>query len=139
MESGLSCPTTIETYTFQSVDGARRPNILGVCKYTDADGRIGEIRLRRYVSGIGETPLAIRNDEALMGGAPTGGPPGAKMMGTFRVGPGPRINRQATRQEVQTVVRRGLLVDCVEIQTDAQAAQNTTGMFTSVCSGLREG
>jgi hypothetical protein len=142
MESGLSCPTMIESYTFQELDGPRRPNILGVCKYTDADGRVGEIRLRRYVAGVGETSLAIRNDDVLMGAAPSGAPPGAKMTSTFRMGPGPRINRRPTRQQVQTVLRRGLLVDCVEIQTEAQAeqnSQNSIGVFTNVCTDLREG
>src|SRR6478672_17082 len=61
-----------------------------------------------------KSPLAIRNDRALMGlGGGPSVPPSGKLVAADRVGPGPEINGAKTSQAVITSVHGGLLVDCV--------------------------
>jgi hypothetical protein len=135
VESGVRCPKTVGTYTFVRLDGPSDPNILGVCNYTGGEVRVGEIRVRKFIDGVGETPLAIQNDRGLMGAAPlANAPPGAKPVMVYRVGPGPTVNGNATSQVVLTFVNGGLLVDCISL-TKRDGSENMYGMtnFSTPC------
>jgi hypothetical protein len=122
-QSGVSCPKAIGSYNFVRLDGPTGPNRIGTCIYSAGEVRIGEIRIRKFVDGVGETPLAISNDRALTGGG--GGPnvpPGGKLAAAYRVGPGPEVNGIQTQQMVITSVQGGLLVDCIA-QTKPEKAE----------------
>jgi hypothetical protein len=135
-QSGVVCAKTVGTYNFVRLDGPSEPNILGVCVYSGGDLRIGEIRVRKFIDGVGETPLAIQNDRSLMGLVPmTGAPPGAKPLGAQRIGPGPMIDGNETRQSVVTTVRGGLLMDCISLtRTDLGEMQDAFKNFETACS-----
>jgi hypothetical protein len=124
-DSGIVCSAKVNAYTLQRVDGPADPNILGTCVYSGGDKRIGLIRIRKFVDGVGETPLAIQNDRGLMGLVPmSGGPPGAKPVEAFRSGPGPIVDGTQLGQFVITSVHKGLLSDCISQTTPDQAERD---------------
>src|SRR4051812_33747581 len=84
-ERGFVCKAAINAYTLQRVDGPADPNILGTCVYSGGVDRIGLIRVRKFIDGVGDTPLAVQNDRRLMGLAPANGvPAGAKLVEAYR-------------------------------------------------------
>jgi hypothetical protein len=134
-QSGVICAKTVGSYNFVRLDGASDPNILGVCVYSGGDVRVGEIRIRKFADGVGETPLAIQNDRVLMGKAPTGAPAGAVIKFAERMGPGPEIDGQQTSQAVITSLRGGLLVDCISLtKRDKDEAMAALKNFGHVCA-----
>ena len=138
-ESGVTCPPRIGVYTLGQVDGPANPNFLGTCHYSDAEDRRGLIHVRRYMRGVGDTPVAIGNDQMLMEGTQNkDAPQGAKTAGTYRGGPGPNIGGEPTRILVQTTVKNGLLVDCVEWQKNSTPSLVRIGVapFSQHCSEL---
>lgn len=137
-ESGVVCAVTTGTFQFVRLDGAADPNILGTCVYSGGDVRVGEIRVRKFIDGVGETPLAIQNDRGLMGLIPIlGVPPGAKPVGAARAGPGPEIDGNPTAQSVLTSVRGGLLVDCiVQVKQDKAEMDYGFANFQKACMVL---
>jgi hypothetical protein len=88
-QSGVVCAKAIGTYNFVRLDGPSDAGILGVCIYSGGDVRVGEIRVRKFIDGVGDTPLAVRNDRGLMGLVPLeGAPPGARIVGGHAHGAG---------------------------------------------------
>jgi hypothetical protein len=135
-QSGVICAKIVGTYNFVRFGEPSDPNILGTCVYSGGDVRVGEIRVRKFVDGMGETPLAIQNDRVLMGVAPmANAPPGAKVLSAHRVGPGPEINGEETTQVVLTSARSGLLVDCISL-TKRDKAEIEYGFknFDDICA-----
>lgn len=126
--SGVHCPPQIAGYSLKSIEGASDPNFDGICTYEKAQGEIGLLRVRHYVEGVGETPLAIRNDYGLM--HPDQSP--QKVVSAFRGGPGPVVDGVETTQFVLTSVSNGYLLDCI-------ARHKTKEMppidFPQACSG----
>ena len=116
VESGVVCPVDVKGYSLRQVEGPSDPGFLGICSYQNADGVAGLIRIRRYIEGVGETPLAIQNDYGLMHPDVQTGNGIGKMVDAFRGGPGPVVDGVQTRQMVTTTVVRGLLVDCIDRQ-----------------------
>lgn len=108
--SGALCPGEIAGLKRTGVTSMGPPD-LGICAYAGAQEREGLIRVRQYVPGAGETPLAAQNDKMLM--EPSSG---RKIVAGQRVGPGPDKNGAPTQQFVITVARKGLLIDCVSRQ-----------------------
>lgn len=134
-DSGVTCAKTIGTYALTRLDGAAPPGTLGVCVYSGGDVRVGEIRVRKFVDGQGDTPLAIQNDRGLMGLVPIQGlPPGARPLGAERMGPGPTIDGSSTVQSVLTSAHNGLLVDYIS-QTKQDKAEMQYGFenFLKAC------
>jgi hypothetical protein len=127
--SAMRCPSEIAGYAFQSFSGPVEPNFEGVCTYAKGDEN-GLLRVRRYVEGVGETPLAIRNDDGLMHPSQVNG---GKIVAAFRAGPGPVVNGTQTHQLVLTFATKGYLVDCIARHTTA--AQPPMD-FTSACMKL---
>jgi hypothetical protein len=128
--SGINCPAELKGYRFKSLDGASAPNFEGVCTYDNGDGETGLIRVRHYVEGAGETPLAIQNDYNLMHPQMSNG---GTMVATFRGGPGPVVDGVQTYQIVLTNVMKGFLVDCIARHADkAQPAMD----FPLACQHL---
>jgi hypothetical protein len=137
-ESGVVCAATTDTFQFVRLDGAAGPNVLGTCVYSGGDVRVGEIRVRKFVDGVGETPLAIQNDRGLMGVTPMEGlPPGARPVGAQRMGPGPEIDGNPTMQSVLTSVHGGLFVDCiVQVKRDKAEMDYGFANFEKACMAL---
>ena len=137
-QSGIYCPKAMGSYALARLDGPAEPNRIGTCVYSAGEIRIGEIRVRKFVDGVGETPLAISNDRALMGGG--GGPnvpPGGKLAAAYRVGPGPEINGTQTQQIVITSVHGGLLVDCIaQMKPDKAERDYSFDNFIKGCPHL---
>ena len=122
-KSGVVCPPAKGPYTFVRLDGPSDPGILGVCNYSGGPARIGKIRVRSFIDGVGETPLAIQNDRGLMGMIPVQGvPAGGRPVAAYRGGPGPVIDGVQTTQFVLTSVSNGLMVDCIT-QSGVDAAE----------------
>jgi hypothetical protein len=135
-QSGVICHPAKGPYTLVQVDGASDPGILGVCQYSAGPLRIGKIRVRTFIDGAGETPLAIQNDRTLMGVIPAQGvPPGGRLVEAFRAGPGPAIDGTPTAQVVITSVVNGAMVDCIS-QTAQDKAERDFGFsnFLQGCS-----
>ena len=107
--SAIRCPSQIAGYAFQSLSGPADPNFEGVCTYTKG-GETGLLRVRRYVEGVGETPLAIKNDNGLMHPDMTNG---GKIAAAYRGGPGPVVDGVQTLQFVLTFRAKDYLVDCI--------------------------
>jgi len=134
-QSGLICTKTVGSYNFVRLDGASDPNILGVCVYSGGDVRVGEIRIRKFVDGVGDTPLAIQSDRVLMGKAAGDAPPGYTAKFAERMGPGPEMDGQRTSQSVITFLRGGFLVDCISLtKIDKDEAMNALQNFGHVCA-----
>ena len=126
-KSGVVCPPAMGAYTFVRLDGPTDSGILGVCVYSGGPVRVGKIRVRTFIDGVGETPMAIQNDRGLMGLVPIQGmPAGGKPVGAFRGGPGPIIDGTETAQLVMTDVKNGLMVDCIS-QTGRDQAERDFG------------
>lgn len=131
-DSGVACVKAIGTYTLTRLDGAAPPGTLGVCVYSGGDVRVGEIRVRKFVDGQGDTPLAIQNDRGLMGLVPSQA--GTKPVATYRVGPGPQIDGAETVQVVMTFALKGLLIDCIsQTKRDSAEVQGGFGTFITPC------
>jgi hypothetical protein len=129
--SGIACPTDVAGYTFKSIAGPSDPNFDGVCTYDKGGSETGLIRVRHYVDGVGETPMAIQNDYRLMHPDIAGGP--GKIMGTVRGGPGPVVDGVQTYQLVLTTIHNGFLVDCISRHTDKSAPPSE---FALACNRL---
>lgn len=109
------------------------PPDLGVCTYTGDADRIGLIRVRQYVRGAGETPLAVQNDQVLI--EPKPGQP--DVVAGYRAGPGPETNGKPTRQFVLTFTRANkLLIDCIGRQL-ASDTTDTSPDFARACMKLQ--
>jgi hypothetical protein len=135
-DSRTLCHPALGSYTLTRLDGPSEPGILGVCVYTGGTLRIGLIRVRKFIDGVGETPLTIQNDRTLMGLIPAQGvPPGGKLVESFRGGPGPIIEGTQTAQYVITQHAGDLLVDCIS-QTGEDKAERDFGFanFLQGCS-----
>jgi len=133
-ESKIACPKTVGTYEFVRLDGPSAPNLLGVCIYSGGAVRVGEIRVRKFIDGVGETPLAIQNDRSLMGAGPSDAPAGSKLVSAMRLGPGPEIDGNATSQYVMTSVVGGLLKDCIsQTKRDKGEFDDANAKFTHAC------
>jgi hypothetical protein len=134
-QSGVICRAAVGPYSLVRLDGPSAPNILGVCVYSGGTARVGEVRVRTFIDGVGDTPLAIQNDRMLMGTVPaTGVPAGGKLLSSFRVGPGPQIDGVETAQVVITSLENGLLRDCIS-QTGRDKAERDFGFenFLKAC------
>lgn len=115
-QSGATCPLEIKGFKRVRIESKGAPD-LGVCTYAGDQDREGLVRVRQYVRGAGETPLAAQNDRMLM--EP---PPGSnKVVAGQRVGPGPDRNGAPTQQFVLTVARNGLLIDCLGRQLRSES------------------
>jgi len=106
--SGATCPLALSGFNRMTIESKGAPD-LGICTYAGDNGREGLIRVRQYVRGAGETPLAIQNDQMLME-PPSGG---RQIASAIRSGPGPEKNGSKTQQFVLTIARNGLLIDCI--------------------------
>jgi hypothetical protein len=114
-QSGVTCPSDIKGYAFKALAGPSAPNFEGICSYDNGQGETGLVRVRRYVEGVGETPLAIQNDYGLMHPTMSNG---GRVVGAFRGGPGPVVDGVQTYQIVMTTVAKGYLVDCIARHTE---------------------
>ncbi|HJW40420.1 MAG TPA: hypothetical protein VJ476_04225 [Rhizomicrobium sp.] len=132
--SGTNCLSTYGDLTFVRLDGPAAPGTLGVCVYAAGDTKAGQIRIRKFVDGAGDTPLAVQNDRSLMGLTPmAGAPAGSRMVAADRVGPGPAINGAPSRQTVITTLRNGLLVDCIVQDAHMNGMQNGLDPLLKAC------
>ncbi len=113
--SGALCPLEIASFKRVGIESKGPPD-LGICTYAGEQDLGGLIRVRQYVRGAGETPLAAQNDQMLI--EPPAGSP--KIVMGLRAGPGPDKNGAPTQQSVITVARKGLLIDCIgrQLQRD---------------------
>jgi hypothetical protein len=116
--SGAACPAELGGLERTALEAKGAPD-LGVCSYAGEQDREGQIRAREYVPGAGETPLAIQNDKTLM--EPPSGD--RKPMSAIRVGPGPDRNGAPTQQNVITLTRNGLLIDCIGRQPQSDTSK----------------
>jgi hypothetical protein len=130
--SAMHCPSEIAGFVFQALSVPADPNFEGVCTYTKGD-ESGLLRVRRYVEGAGETPLAIKNDYGLMHPAQANG---GQIVAAYRGGPGPVLDGVQTHQFVLTFATKGYLVDCIA----RHAAQSMPPMdFADACMKLAGG
>jgi hypothetical protein len=130
--SGITCAKQIGTFGLTSLEGHAAPNVLGTCIYSGGELRIGKLRVRRYVEGAGETPLAIRNDEVLM--HPERQPADQRAVFAERAGPGPGVAGTRTQQLVMTFVSHGFLVDCI-VQGKHDDFDYLQKGFLDICPG----
>ena len=126
-ESGVLCPKQFQCYMLEGLTGPSpdAPNILGVCRYSDGAGRVGDIRIRRYVEGWGgDNEAMISNDKTLMG---QDAPPMLMRHSVDRPSGGSRLT--------VTVVKNGLLVDCSVWQAEPTAPRRTFPLYCSALTG----
>jgi hypothetical protein len=107
--SGTQCPERVNGFDHLQFLGPTGPALLGSCTYVDDTGN-GDagIRVRRYVSGAGESQEAIDNDRALMEPNERQGAP------MFAVRMDPVTTRDGTMGGRLTITktRNGFLIDC---------------------------
>lgn len=110
-ESGVLCPFQFKRFELQDVRGPStdNPNILGVCRYEDGNGRTGAIRIRKYVEGWGSDFSLADNDKRLM----TGGADAPPMLMRASID-----HKTAASRLTVTTVRNGFLVDCSVAQIE---------------------
>lgn len=110
-ESGAICPAKLGDYGLKGLQAGADKNTLGICAYEDPKGPTGQIRVRRYVKGVGDTPMAISNDKGLM--EPSGE---HEMIAAFRVTPMEAPDGQMLMAHVITITVNKLLIDCIAIR-----------------------
>jgi len=108
-QSGVLCPNSFKSFAFKELSppSADNPNILGVCRYQDGEGRTGAIRVRKYVEGWGSDMSIADNDKALMA---ADAPPMLMRASVDR-------KTGASRLTV-TTMRNGYLIDCSVAQIE---------------------
>jgi hypothetical protein len=124
--SGVLCPVQFKSFGLDKVTGpsTENPNILGVCRYTDSNGRTGAIRIRKYVEGWGSDLSLAENDKKLMADG-TDAPPMLMRASVDR--------RTAASRLTVTTVRNGYLVDCSVAQIEHSRPK---GDFPLYCTTL---
>jgi hypothetical protein len=132
-QSGTTCPPELAGFKRVQIDSKGAPD-LGVCTYAGNPDLEGLIRVRQYVRGAGETPLAIQNDQTLME-PPPGSP---QIVSAIRSGPGPEGNGAATQQFVITKKRNGLLVDCIGRQPRSDTGKGASDFALACLKHLGE-
>lgn len=125
-ESDILCPFRFKTFELQTVEGVStdRPNIIGVCRYGDGNGRTGSIRIRKFVPGWGSDTTLAANDKTLMDGGPDA-PPMLMRASTDR-------HSGAARLTV-TTARHGYLIDCSVAQLGSNRPR---GDFPLYCTTI---
>ena len=123
-QSGVLCPTSFKSFDLEGLSPppADNSNILGVCRYRDGEGRMGAIRVRKYVEGWGSEMSIAANDKALMAAdAP------AMLMRAS-------VDRKtgASRLTV-TTAREGYLIDCSVAQIEPSRPR---GDFPLYCTTI---
>ena len=123
-ESGVLCPRSFGGFGFTRIEGpaSNTPNVLGTCFYSDGQGRVGTLRVRRYDSKNDQRALAA-NDKALM--ATDGTAPRILLHSGIDHNGGSRVTA--------TVARRGLLVDCSVWQAEHETPRSG---FPGYCTTL---
>ena len=138
VQSGVVCAKTLGAYNFVRLDAGASANELGTCIYSGGDVRVGKIRVRRFVDGVGETPLAIQNDRVLMGVEPMAmlRPAQRSSLRTVAVpGPTSTANRRASSCRPQCVAACWWTVSR---KPSATGPKQTTDTRTSSQSALLE-
>jgi len=125
-ESGILCPFQFKRFELQDLRGPStdNPNIIGVCRYLDGNGRTGSIRIRKYVEGWGSDESLAANDKKLM----TGGEDAPPMLMRASID-----HRTAASRLTVTTVRRGYLVDCSVAQIERSTPR---GDFPLYCTTI---
>ena len=125
-ETGILCPFQFKRFELQNVLGpsADRPNIVGVCRYEDGNGRTGSIRIRKYVEGWGSNESIAGNDKKLMAGGEDA-PPMLMRASIDR--------KTAASRLTVTTVRHGFLVDCSVAQIERSTPR---GDFPLYCTTI---
>lgn len=124
--SGVLCPVQFKSFGLDDVRGpsADNPNILGVCRYHDGNGRSGSIRVRKYVEGWGSDQSLAENDKKLMDGGPDAPP----MLMRASID-----KRTAASRLTVTTVRNGYLIDCSVAQIEHSTPR---GDFPLYCTTI---
>jgi hypothetical protein len=119
--SGAVCPLKLDKFSLSGLEKSTDANTLGICAYADNDDHTAEIRIRRYVKGVGETPTAIQNDQGLMELGRD-----HDMVTAFRVTPLPSTDDRELSADVITVALKGHLIDCLVIRLRTEDPQIST-------------
>lgn len=124
-QANVRCPMTFKSFNFQRFQptDADRPDVLGICYYTDGNGRIGSIRVRSYKGSNDKSALA-ENDKLLM--AKDGAPPILLHTGMDRNGGG---------RATATISRNGLLVDCSVWQPEHNVPKSDFLLYCTTLTG----
>lgn len=110
-ESGAICPAKLGVYALKGLQAGPDKNTLGICAYEHPKGPTGQIRVRRYVKGVGDTPMAITNDRGLM--EPSGE---HEMIAAVRMTPLPEQDGEMQLAHVITITVNKLLIDCIAVR-----------------------
>ncbi|HWA30261.1 MAG TPA: hypothetical protein VG867_04160 [Rhizomicrobium sp.] len=107
--SSVLCPISFQRFHLDDVFGPSKdnPNIVGLCRYTDGNGRVGSIRIRKYVEGWGSDMSIAENDKRLMSDDP---PPMLMRASVDR--------KTAASRLTVTIARNGYLIDCSVAQIE---------------------
>jgi hypothetical protein len=107
--TGVLCPASFTSFTLDNVSGPSgdEPNIIGLCRYRDGEGRTGAIRIRKFVEGWGSDLSTSENDKALMEPDP---PPMLMRASVDR--------KTAASRLTVTIARNGYLIDCSVAQIE---------------------
>jgi len=126
--SGVLCPVQFKSFGLDDVFGPSQdnPNILGVCRYHDGNGRSGAIRIRKFVPDWGSDMSLAENDKKLMDGGPDA-PPMLMRASVDR--------RTSASRLTVTIVRNGYLVDCSVAQIEHSIPK---GDFPLYCTTLTQ-
>jgi hypothetical protein len=125
-ETGVLCPKQFKSFSLQGLvaPSDAQPTVLGVCRYTDGEGRTGTIRVRRYPDD-GMDATTVANDKALM--APDA-PPMLMRASVDRPSAGTRLT--------VTIARKGFMVDCSVVQVERDRPK---GDFPLYCTTIPTG
>jgi hypothetical protein len=128
-ESNVTCPAKVAGFSLGGLEKGKDENTLGICSYTASKERTAQIRVRRYVKGAGDTPMAVTNDETLME------PGELNIVSAVRVTPMPEEERAA---DVVTVTVNRLLIDCI-VERPLDAKPDITSEVHKLCFEFTQG
>jgi len=101
--TGVLCPADFKSFHIRDVvNPSDMPSsVLGICRYSDGEGRTGAIRIRSYPDSANMDAATVENDKLLM--APDA-PPMLMRASVDR--------KTANSRLTVTIARKGFLVDC---------------------------
>ena len=126
-DSGVLCPVQFKSFELDDVLGPLQddPNVLGLCRYKDGEGRIGTVRIRKPGDIANPDGAMAENDKQLL--ATDGSAPPMLMRAS--------VDRKTGGARLTvTTVRKGYLVDCSVVQLDHDTPKGDFPLYCTTIS-----
>ncbi|HEY5336920.1 MAG TPA: hypothetical protein VIJ85_01850 [Rhizomicrobium sp.] len=128
-QTGVLCPTQFKTFHLDSLLASKDDtNVLGICRYSDGEGRVGTVRVRQPGPVVDPDGIVSANDKSLMA-TDGSAPPMLMRTGVDRKTGGSRLT--------VTIARNGYLVDCSVMQIEHNTPKGDFPLYCTTLSAAK--